>query len=259
VGLTKKLAIDFRINLYLHKMTEQIKDHKTKFFLCIGVIGLFAVLTGFSTTFFIPMSKGTFKAPLIIYAHGAFAFSWICLFITQSFLIQNNNVRLHRLLGFLGVVIAIVVTITLIPVGLYQVEKDLQQGLGQTAISSIVGTMTSAIIFISLVLAGILKRHEPKTHKRLMLLATILLLWPAWFRFRHIFPSIPNPEIWFAIVLADSFILISIIWDKIRYGKFHLGLLCIGVFIIIEHTAEAYMFDNTLWREFANRIYGLLT
>jgi len=240
-------------------MTGQIKNHKTKFFLVIGAIGLFAVLTGFSTTFIIPLGKGTFYAPAIIYIHGAFAFSWICLFITQSYLIQNNNFRQHRLLGFLGIVIATAITITLIPVGLYQVEKDLGNGLGQTAISSIVGTITSAIIFISLVLAGILKRHKPSTHKRLMLLATILLLWPAWFRFRHLFPYVPNPEIWFAIVLADSLIIISLIWDKIKNGKVNPTLLYTGLFIIVEHAVEAYMFDTALWSELANRIYGLLT
>ena len=48
-------------------MTGQTNNHKTKFFLAIGVIGLFAVLTGFSTTFLIPLGKGTFEAPLIIY------------------------------------------------------------------------------------------------------------------------------------------------------------------------------------------------
>lgn len=240
-------------------MPGQTTIHKTKLFFIIGIIGLFAALTGFSTTFITPLSNGTFKAPMIIYIHGAFAFSWICLFVTQSILIQSNNFRQHRILGFLGVVIATGITITLIPVGLYQVEKDLSHGLGQTAISSIIGTITSAIIFISLVLAGILKRHKPSTHKRLMLLATILLLWPAWFRFRHIFPYVPNPEIWFAIVLADSLIVISLVWDKITYGKVNPTLLYIGLFIIIEHAVEAYMFDTTLWNELANKIYGLLT
>lgn len=240
-------------------MTGRTNNHKTKFFLVIGVIGLFAVLTGFSTTFLIPVGIGTFKAPAIIYIHAAFTFSWICLFIIQSLFIQNNNVRQHKLLGFIGVIIAIGITITLIPVGLYQVEKELNQGLGQTAISSIIGTTTSAILFITIILFGILKRNKPSTHKRLMLLATILLLWPAWFRFRHIFPSIPNPEIWFAIVLADSLIIISIIWDKVTYGNINPTLLYFGLFIILEHTVEAFMFGTTLWAELANRIYGILT
>ncbi len=232
---------------------------KTKLFLVIGVIGLFAVLIGFSTTFLIPLGNGTFKAPLIIHVHGALAFCWICLFIVQSWLVHNTNVRLHRRLGYLGLVIAIGITLTLVPVGLHQVEKELKAGFGQSAVSSIVGTITSAIIFFSLVLTAILKRNKPATHKRLMLLATILLLWPAWFRFRHLFPAVPDPEIWFAIVLADSFIIISIAWDKISHGKFNYVLVSVGLFIIAEHTIEAYMYDNSLWRELANSIYKLLT
>ena len=233
--------------------------NKTKLFLVIGIIGLIAVLTGFSTTFIIPLSNGTFKAPIVVYVHGFLALTWIFLFLVQSTLIQQDNLRVHRLLGNFGFVTAVGITITLIPVGLYQVEKELDHGLGQTAISSILGTITSAIIFMTLVLAGILKRHKPSTHKRLMLLATILLLWPAWFRFRHLFPSVPNPEIWFAIVLADSLILISIIWEKIALGKFNPTLLYIGLLIIFEHIIEAYMFDTPLWREIAKSIYRMLT
>ncbi|SFB52350.1 hypothetical protein [Algoriphagus aquimarinus] len=240
-------------------MIGHTKYNRTKFFLAIGIIGLLAVLIGFSTTFIIPLGKGEFKAPLVIYVHGIFAFCWVFLFFIQSLLVQNNDIKKHRLLGFFGVLIAIGVTVTLVPVGLYQVEKELLQGLGPTAISSIVGTVSSAILFISLVLGGILKRHNPSTHKRLMLLATIVLLWPAWFRFRHLFPFIPHPEIWFAIVLADSLIVVSIIWDKITYGKFNPVLLYVGLLIIIEHSFEAYMFDNSAWRELANKIYELLT
>jgi magnesium-transporting ATPase (P-type) len=240
-------------------MIRQTNNGKTKLFLAIGLIGLFAVLTGFSTTFLIPLSKGTFKAPTIIYIHGFFSFSWICLFIIQSLLIQNNKFKQHRLLGILGVFIAIGITVTIVPAGLYQIEKELRQGLGQTAISNALGIITSPLLFISVVIAGILKRNDHSSHKRLMLLATILLLWPAWFRFRHIFPSVPNPEIWFAIVLSDFLIIISFIWDKMTNGKINPTLLYVGLFIIIEHIVEAYMFDNYLWRELANEIYGILT
>ncbi|HZY82103.1 MAG TPA: hypothetical protein VFE50_21410 [Cyclobacteriaceae bacterium] len=239
-------------------MVQQGHNHKTGFFIAIGLIGLFAVLTGFSTTFLIPLGEGEFKAPFIIYVHALLAFSWILLFITQSHLIQKNNLNQHRRIGFAGIFVAIGITATFVPVGLYQVEKELAQGFGPTATSSLVGTITSALIFISLVLAGLLKRRVPPIHKRLMLLATILLLWPAWFRFRHFFPSIPNPEIWFAIVLADSLIVVAILWDKIKHRSVHPVLLYVGLFIILEHTVEAYMFDSPLWRELADGLYRLL-
>ena len=225
----------------------------------MGWIGLAASLTGFSTTFLIPMGKGTFEAPWVVYVHGVFAFGWVVLFVVQSLFIQNNKFRRHRLLGFSGILIAVGVAVTIVPVGLYQVEKELAEGLGPTAVSSIVGNVTSAVMFIAIVTAAMLKRREPAVHKRLMLLATLLLLWPAWFRFRHLFPSIPHPEIWFAIVLADSLILLSMIWDKITNRRIHPTFLYVGFFIIAEHTLEAYLFDNSLWREIAGKIYELLT
>src|SRR5690606_18902661 len=122
--------------------------------------------------------------------------------------------------------------------------RELKEGLGQTAISGIVGSCTSGIIFLALVIAGLLSRNNAAAHKRLMLLATIVVLWPAWFRFRHYFPSVPRPDIWFAVVLADSLIVIAIIRDKLTYRKIHPVLLYVGLFIIAEHAFEVMMFDS---------------
>lgn len=221
----------------------------------MGLLGLFAVLTGFATTFIIPVSKGTFKAPAIIYVHGAFAFCWVCLFLAQAVLIKTRKFPVHRILGFAGVFIALGAAVTIIPVGMYQVERDLANGLGETAISSLVGSVTSAILFVSLAYAGILKRRRPETHKRLMLLATIVLLWPAWFRFRHYFPSVPRPDVWFGVVLADSLIIIAFIRDKLVRGSIHPVLLYTGLFIMAEHTFEVGMFDSEPWRFVANHLY----
>src|SRR5690606_31908470 len=136
--------------------------------------------------------------------------------------------------------------------------RELKEGLGQTAISGIMGSCTSGIIFFALVIAGLLNRNNAAAHKRLMLLATIVVLWPAWFRFRHYFPSVPRPDIWFAVVLADSLIVIAIIRDKLAYGKIHPVLLYVGLFIIAEHIFEVIMFDSEGWRVVANWLINQL-
>jgi hypothetical protein len=225
----------------------------------MSLVGLFAVLTGFAKTFITPVATGNFKAPLTIYLHGTLAFGWVVLFMTQTFLIHNKNYRTHKTLGILGIFIAFGVSLTMLPAGLHQAQRELNEGLGETAISGIVGTFTSAIIFLSLVLTGIVNRNNSEWHKRLMLLATIVVLWPAWFRFRHYFPSVPRPDIWFAVVLTDSLIVISWIRDKIVNNKVHPALIYVGSFIIIERVFEVITFDNTSWRYFARLIYGFLT
>ena len=223
----------------------------------IGVIGLAAVLIGFSKTFIFPVANATFQAPLIIYVHGFLALSWIVLFLFQAFLIKAENWTLHMTMGMLGLLIAVGVAVTIPIAGGYQVEKDLAQGLGDTAVSGILGTFTSSLMFISLVLVGLHYRKSPEVHNRLMLLATIVVLWPAWFRFRHLFPSIPNPEIWFALVLADSLIIVAWIWDKFTNGRIHPTLLFVGSFVIIEQTFEVLTFDTEPWRAIAKMLYAL--
>ena len=91
-----------------------------------------------------------------------------------------------------------------------------------------------------------------------MLLATIVVLWPAWFRFRHYFPSVPRPDIWFAFVLADSLIIFAWIWDKIKNGNIHPVLKWVGLFIILEQSFEVVAFDSLMWRTIGKLIYNAI-
>jgi hypothetical protein len=138
------------------------------------------------------------------------------------------------------------------------VKRDLANGGGDTAISSILGMVTTGLIFGSLVVAGYVYRKKSRVHKRLLLLATIFLLWPAWFRFRHYFPSVPRPDIWFGVVLSDSLIVLALIVDKYTYGKIHPTLLYVGLLIIIENFIEVLAFDSGPWRVIAKAIFGLI-
>jgi len=243
------------------KETTSIVNKETRtpsFFIIIAIVGLFAVLIGFAKTFIIPTVEGTFKAPLIIHIHGAFAFSWILLFLIQTSLIHYRKYNIHQYLGVLGIFIAGGVMVTMISTGKYIVDRDLNQGLGEFSYSSILGVIISGLIFFILVLLGILKRNDSATHKRLMLLATILVLWPAWSRFRHYFPTVPRPDIWFSLVLAQSLTIVAWIWDKLKYGKIHPTLLYVGLFIILEQSFEVIAFDSPAWRIIAKWLYNIL-
>lgn len=238
-------------------MYQILKHNRISFFLVMALVGLFAVFAGFAQTFIIPLTAGSFKAPSIIYIHGSFAFAWISLFVVQTFLIHFKNYRLHIILGTAGIFIALGVAISMLPAGRFAAERDFNKGFGETAISSIVGIATTAFIFFSLVSAGVIYRKKAEIHKRFMLLATIVILWPAWFRFRHYFPSVPRPDIWFGVVLADSLIIVAWLRDKIIRGRIHPVLLYAGLFIITENVFEIIMFDTKPWRIMAQHIYDL--
>lgn len=238
---------------------ENSKTYKVSYFFVIAIIGLFAVLIGFAKTFIFPVSNGSFSAPTVVYIHGAFAFSWILLFIVQTSLINFKKYETHIFIGTFGVLIAIGTAVTMLPVGIYAANKELSQGLGETAISGFLGVVTSTCTFSALVIFAIINRKKPAIHKRLILLSIIVVLWPAWFRFRHYFPSVPRPDIWFAVVLADSLIIISCIWDKLVNGKIHFVFKYVGIFIITEHIFEILTFDNETWRVIAKSFYNLFS
>lgn len=236
-------------------MSVNAKTRKTSFYLLVGIIGFLAVHIGFFSTYIKPTLQSRLTIPIIVHIHGMLAFGWVFLFLLQTVAVKFNNFRLHKKLGYTGFFIAVGILITMLPTGLFQVNRDLANGLGVTAISQIVGVVTTALMFAVLVGAGYVYRKKPKIHKRLLVLATILLLWPAWFRFRHYFPSVPRPDIWFAVVLADSLILLSWIADRITYGKIHPVFLYGGLLIIGEHAFEILVFDSEPWRQVAKTIY----
>lgn len=230
---------------------------RATFFTMIAFISIMAIVVGFLKTFIIPILSGTKTWPVAIYLHAGFVFGWVLLFLIQSLLIQNKKYKTHISIGRYAAFVAVGAAVSIIPAALYQCERELKEGLGQTAISPILGSLASATMFLALVTLGIVYRKKSQVHKRLMLLATILLIWPAWFRWRHYFPSVERPDIWFAVVLSDSLIIVAFVWDWIKNKRIHPALLYGGLFIIAENCMEILLFDSAGWRAAANGVYNL--
>ena len=57
-------------------------------FVAVGVLALSAVLLGFGRTYALPLSRGTFAPPWLVHLHGAFARSWVPLFLAQPMLVR---------------------------------------------------------------------------------------------------------------------------------------------------------------------------
>ncbi len=228
------------------------------FFSIIGVVGLLAVAIGFSRTYAMPLARGTFVAPVVVHVHGALALAWVLLFVTQPLFVRWGQLRWHRRVGRAGLPLGVAVAVTMVPAGVFQVTRDVVAGGGPTAISSMLGVVTSGAMFVALIAAGIMDRRDRDAHARWMLLATLVVLWPAWFRFRHWFPSVPRPDVWFALVLADLWIIVAMARDRLTRGAVHPVLAWAGSAVILEQSFEVLAFDSPLWRSTAQSLYGWL-
>ncbi len=221
---------------------------RSRYFLTAAAIALVIVLVGFLKTFFVPTFRGTFSAPLVIYLHGVFLFLWTLFFVFQVILIRRKKMKFHRLLGFGSLVLVGCVVISTMATGVYVMNRDVALGVGEVAVSSLIGTFTTPLTFVILVAAGINYRRKPEIHKRLMLLAMIALTWPAFFRFRHYFPTVPNPELIFGMLAPNLMVLIAVVWEKLTVKRVHPVYYTAGLALFAENLAEYLLFDSPGWR-----------
>ena len=240
-------------------MTETVNElpkRRSKYFLTASLIAFTIAIVGFLKTFFIPSVTGTFEAPPVIYIHGGFLFLWTVFFVLQTVLIKKKKIKYHMLLGFWSLALVAGVMVSTMATGVYVMKRDIALGLGEIATSGLVGTFTTPIVFAIFVSAGIYYRKKPEIHKRLMLLATIAIIWPAFFRFRHYFPSVPNPELVFGFLLPNCMILLAMLWEKVTVKRIHPVYLTAGLALFIENFTENYFFDSPGWRVAAHWLAG---
>ena len=114
-------------------------------------------------------------------------------------------------------------------------------------------------LYLLLAIAAIAARRRPDWHKRLLILATIQVLWPAFFRLRHLLPMVPQPEIWFALVLAYLPVVVAALRDRWLYGRIHPVWLFVGPALIVEQSAEFILFEQGPLRHFGQWLYAILT
>lgn len=234
------------------------RDRARPFYLAFAGMAVAAVLVGFSTTYFIPGPRGTLNIPWIVHVHGWAAMAWVLLLVAQVWLVRSGRSRLHRRVGQTTLPLAIAVWASGIATGVWATRRDLPV-MGDAAYANTSGTAFSLTVFLLLAIAAFAMRRRPDCHKRLVLLATVVLLWPAFFRFRHILPEMPRPDILLGLLLTDSLILLAAIRDKLRFGRVHPVWKGVGTGVFIEQVLESVMFETGLNQPPGAWLYGLLT
>ena len=75
---------------------------RSRFYLYMTVLFLVIAVVGFSTTFFLPLARGTLRIPRFMHIHGLLLFGWLGFLILQAWLIDRRSHMTHRKLGWLG-------------------------------------------------------------------------------------------------------------------------------------------------------------
>jgi len=232
-----------------HGEAAWLRDRGTRFYRSAALLAIGVAIAGFFLTYLRPMAEGRFAGPGEAHLHGALLASWLVLVTVQAFLLPG-----HRKLGWLALALAPAVATSTVAIGVAATRRDLAEGV----VLGMAGNVTAPLLFLGLVLGAIAMRKRPQWHKRLMLIATVVMLWPAWFRWRHFLPWVQHPDIVLGLIVADLPIAVAMVRDRLRFGAVHPAYWRVGLPVIAEQTFEALAFGTPVWTRFGMWFYGLL-
>lgn len=246
-GLGKAHPVGFKVN------SSRRFDHR--FFPGMAVLVLATVFLGFARTYYL---AGLLRAPLpnlLVHIHGAVFSAWILLLIAQTSLVAAGRVDLHRRLGLLGFGVACLMVI----LGLMAATDGLvrhfapgEKGVGAKAFYAV--PIADMLVFATLIYFGFRERFHPAAHKRLMLIATIVLLDAAFVRW-------PIPVAWWDLQAAQmccsALLLLLVGYDLWSTGKIHRATLWASLFLIVLQQVRMPLGRTALWQSFAAWVQNL--
>jgi hypothetical protein len=147
-----------------------------RFYPTMAVLIAGVVFAGFAPTFY---ARGMFFDVVAltpaVRAHGVLGTVWVALFAVQAGLVARGREVWHRRLGTAGLVIAA----AFVGSGVIVIAALERSHVGEPDATLAARLFTNGAplaVFAILVAAGIWQRHVAARHKRLLLLATVVLL-----------------------------------------------------------------------------------
>ncbi len=225
------------------------------FYILLAVIAAAIVFVGFSRTFFLNSLFAKRDLSPLYLVHGVVFASWIALFIVQTWLVASDRTSVHRRLGVVGGILAALMVIVGLTIAIHAARYGFQTpGLPPPLIFFVV-PFFDIVVFSILVGAALYFRGTPATHKRLMLLATISILPPAFARIPLHFIAAALPISAFA--LGDSVFLACVLYDVVVNRRLHRAYLWGGLLFIISFPLRMLLAGTAAWMAFARWITGV--
>lgn len=218
------------------------------FYVGISVVVAATVFAGFAPTYFLKSYFGSPPLTPLLHLHGLVFTSWIVLLLAQTTLVAANRTDLHRRLGILGGVIAVMLVVVGTLTAIIRAKQGAAPPGGPDALVFLAIPLFDMVVFSSLVAAGFYFRRQTDVHKRLMVLATISLLAAAIARLPFGILK-AGPPAFFG--LTDLFIVACVLYDLIARGRLHRTTVWGGLIIFLSQPLRLMIAGTSAWMAFA--------
>ncbi len=222
------------------------------FFGVMAALVAVTVFVGFSRTFYLAAwleaPPGLQPMTPLVLLHGLLFSGWIALLLGQTGLVAAGRTDIHRRLGAATAGVAVLMVIVGTMTAVYALARgSTPPGIEPRRFLAV--PLFDMVVFGALVFAGIRKRRDPPTHKRLMLLATIAILSAAIARWPLAFLK-AGPPAFFGI--NDLYLLPLVGFDLATRGRVHRATLAGGLLIVISQPLRLLVSGTEPWLRFAD-------
>lgn len=214
---------------------------------------------GFSRRWLFPLATGTFDASAIVRLHGSITFGWVVFVILQSVLVATGRASSHRNMRLAGVSLGTPLVHTATQVAILLLARE--QRTGGPSPREFSATLPS-IILLSAGLFGsaIANVSRPEVHKRMMMLATFVIVTPALARIVQLIDGsvrrLVRNDV--AGLASDVLVLIAIAHDTRKRGRPHPSYVVGGVCILSVQAATLLLRSTLAWHECTNWLASLV-
>jgi hypothetical protein len=221
------------------------------FFTITAFLMVLAVFCGFARSYYL---AGIFRAPLpspILHVHGAAFTLWMILLIAQTSLVAVRRTDLHRQLGLAGFVLAAAMIVIGVLAGtdsLFRHAGALDR-FGRDPKMFYIVPLSDMVLFTIFVFCAFRARFTPPAHKRLLYIAsTVLLVAPiARLPFAFSARNVPVDGL-----LSEIFLVALIGYDLWSTRRIHRVTIWAGTLLVLVQLTRIPIGKTGEWHAFAD-------
>jgi hypothetical protein len=224
-----------------------------------GMAWLFVIVAvaGFAPRSLAIVSGMMPSPPLVVHLHAAVMASWVSLLAVQATLSLAGRMDLHRKWGAASQVVAPLVLIMLIAITVIRQNAAAGTPAGPIVNNILLVQIRSIVLFpIFFIWALRTRRTDPEMHKRMMLLATLMLLDAAIARMSWL-PYNEFPKRYLAVHIYLLLLLVpALLHDLIRRERIHRAWVWGLALTLPWVVATEFLWGSHGWRELGPKLVG---
>jgi hypothetical protein len=227
-----------------------------RFYPLLAIVLVAFVVAGFSRTYYLRFLFDLPPLHTVLQMHGLVFTAWLALFVVQTQLIAAHRVDLHRQLGVVAALLAVVVVALGVAAAMVSAATPRVTQLGRTAAQASITPLVGIAQFAVLVAAGLAARRRASLHKRFMLLAVISVLSPATARLIALL-ALRRYTLPIQMSVIAAFVICCLVYDWRKNRVVHPVFAVGGVVLVLLWPLRYAVGRSETWRPIGDWIAAL--